>query len=61
MNLADASNFDLVSSTVDGEYTPEQIKEAAEALGIADEHVMSPAPYRKIMAWLWDKYEESGK
>lgn len=59
MNLSDASNYDLLSCTVDGEYTPEQIKEAAEALEIEERHVLNPGPSGKIMDYLWNKYEEA--
>lgn len=57
-HLHEVTNYDLLSATVDGEYSSEQIKEAAEELGISEDRLLGPAGDR-VINHLFDKLEGS--
>lgn len=58
MNLSDATNFDLFSATIDGEYTEKEIEQAANALGIPAENILGPRQGYLIVEWLEERHSE---
>lgn len=57
MDLSDATNYDLFSASIDGEYSSEEIKAAANHLNISEDNVLSQRAGERIVAYLMDGVE----
>ena len=52
MSLSDESPYDIFSATIDGEYSADEIRLAAEELGIAEADVLKKKEMERIADFL---------
>lgn len=52
MNLSDATNYDLLCTTLDDVFTSREVKRAADALDIGEDYVLNLGASRRIGDWL---------
>ncbi|WP_327211381.1 hypothetical protein [Rhizobium leguminosarum] len=52
MNLSDATNYDLLCTTLDDVFTSREVKLAADALDIDEDYVLNSGASRRIGDWL---------
>lgn len=58
MNLGDASNFEIFSTTIDEEYSAAEIERAAGVLGIEESAVLGVRAQRELADWLEENRDE---